>query len=50
MGVGGSSATAFTAAEIAMAESSGSQYSTMHNTNGTTDRGLGGIGSLYYPD
>ena len=36
---GGSRAAAFTAAEIAMAESSGRQYASLVNTNGTTDRG-----------
>ena len=44
---GGSRAAAFTAAEIAMAESSGEQYATMHNTNGTTDRGFWQINSIH---
>ena len=44
---GGSSAAAFTAAEIAMAESSGRQYATLYNTNGTTDRGYWQINSVH---
>jgi hypothetical protein len=44
---GGSRSAAFTAAEIAMAESSGQQYATMHNTNGTTDRGYFQINSIW---
>ena len=36
---GGSRSAAFTAAEIAMAESSGRQYASLVNTIGTTDRG-----------
>jgi hypothetical protein len=44
---GGSRTAAFTAAEIAMAESSGQQYATMHNTNGTTDRGFWQINSVH---
>jgi hypothetical protein len=44
---GGSPGAAFTAAEIAMAESSGQQYATMHNTNGTTDRGYFQINSIW---
>jgi hypothetical protein len=38
---GGSRAAAFTAAEIAMAESSGRQYASLVNANGTTDRATG---------
>jgi hypothetical protein len=45
--VGGSSAAAFTAAEIAMAESSGRQYASLYNTNGTTDRGYWQINSVH---
>lgn len=44
---GGSPAAAFTAAEIAMAESSGQQYSTDHNTDGSTDRGYWQINSTH---
>jgi len=44
---GGSRAAAFTAAEIAMAESSGQQYATMHNTDGSTDRGYFQINSVH---
>ena len=44
---GGSSAEAFTAAEIAMAESSGRQYASLDNTNGTTDRGYWQINSVH---
>jgi hypothetical protein len=44
---GGSSAAAFTAAEIAMAESSGRQYASLYNTNGTTDRGYWQINSVH---
>ena len=44
---GGSSGTAFTAAEIAMAESSGRQYASLDNTNGTTDRGYWQINSVH---
>jgi hypothetical protein len=36
---GGNPGAAFTAAEIAMAESGGREYATDRNTNGTTDRG-----------
>ena len=46
---GGSSAAAFTAAEIAMAESSGRQYASLNNTNGTTDRGYWQINSIHGP-
>jgi hypothetical protein len=45
--VGGSRAAAFTAAEIAMAESSGQQYATLVNTDGTTDRGYWQINSSH---
>ena len=45
--VGGSHATAFTAAKIAMAESSGRQSATMHNTDGSTDRGYWQINSVH---
>ena len=44
---GGAPSTAQMAASIAMAESSGQQYSTMHNTNGSTDRGLWQINSTW---
>ena len=44
---GGSRAAAFTAAEIAMAESSGRQYASLVNTNGTTDRGFWQINSSH---
>ena len=44
---GGSPAAAFTAAEIAMAESSGRQYASLYNTNGTTDRGFFQINSVH---
>jgi hypothetical protein len=44
---GGSRAAAFTAAEIAMAESSGQQSATNWNTNGTVDRGLWQINSIW---
>ena len=44
---GGSPGTAFMAAEIATAESSGQQYSTNHNTNGTVDRGYFQINSTW---
>lgn len=42
---GGSSSTAFTAAEIAMAESSGNKMATDHDSNGSTDYGLWEINS-----
>lgn len=42
---GGSSSTAFEAAEIARAESSGEQYATDHNTNGSVDYGYWQIDS-----
>ena len=44
---GGSPAAAFTAAEIAQAESSGRQYASLYNTNGTTDRGYWQINSVH---
>jgi hypothetical protein len=44
---GGSSSEAFMAAEIAMAESSGDQYDTNKNTNGTVDRGYWQINSVH---
>ena len=47
MAAGGSPAQAETAASVAMAESGGDQYSTEHNTNGTTDRGYWQINSVH---
>ena len=44
---GGSPGAAFTAAEIAQAESSGRQYATNQNGNGTTDRGYWQINSTW---
>lgn len=50
---GGSPSAAFTAAEIARAESSGQQYATDADSNGTVDRGywqvnsINGAGSTY---
>jgi hypothetical protein len=44
---GGSRSAAFLAAEIAMAESSGRQYASLYNTNGTTDRGYFQINSVH---
>jgi hypothetical protein len=44
---GGSRSAAFTAAEIAMAESSGQQYASLVNANGTTDRGYWQINSSH---
>jgi hypothetical protein len=44
---GGSRSAAFMAAEIAMAESSGRQYASLVNTNGTTDRGYWQINSSH---
>jgi lysozyme-like protein len=44
---GGSPRAAFLAAEIAMAESSGRQYASLFNTNGTTDRGYWQINSIH---
>ena len=45
--VGGSAGAAFTAAEIAEAESSGQQYATNGNSNGTVDRGYWQINSSH---
>jgi hypothetical protein len=45
--VGGSRSAAFMAAEIAQAESSGRQYASLYNTNGTTDRGYWQINSVH---
>jgi hypothetical protein len=47
---GGAPSEAFTAAEVAMAESSGQQYATDDNTNGTTDRGYWQINSTWGPE
>ena len=44
---GGSPAAAFTAAEVAMAESSGQPGASNSNSNGTTDRGLWQINSIW---
>jgi hypothetical protein len=44
---GGSPGAAFLAAEIAMAESSGRQYASLVNANGTTDRGYWQINSSH---
>jgi Lysozyme like domain len=44
---GGSRSAAFTAAEVAMAESGGRQYASLDNTNGTTDRGYWQINSVH---
>lgn len=44
---GGSASAAFTAAEIAEAESSGQQYGTNHNSNETVDRGYWQINSSH---
>jgi hypothetical protein len=44
---GGRPSAAFLAAEIAMAESSGRQYASLYNTNGTTDRGYWQINSVH---
>ena len=44
---GGSSGTAFTAAEIARAESSGRQYASDANSNGTVDRGYWQVNSIH---
>jgi Lysozyme like domain len=46
---GGSPAAAFTAAEIATAESSGRQYATLYDGNGTVDRGYFQINSIWGP-
>jgi Lysozyme like domain len=44
---GGSRGAAFTAAEIAMAESSGRQYAANSNSNGTVDRGYWQVNSIW---
>ena len=44
---GGSPGAAFTAAKIAQAESSGRQYATNQNGNGTVDRGYWQINSIW---
>jgi len=44
---GGSPAAAATAASVAMAESGGRQYASLHNANGTTDRGYFQINSVH---
>ncbi len=44
---GGSSGTAFMAAEIARAESGGQQYSTDNDGNGTVDRGYWQVNSIH---
>jgi lysozyme-like protein len=44
---GGSPGTAFTAAEIARAESAGQQYATDNNSNGSTDRGYWQVNSIW---
>jgi Lysozyme like domain len=44
---GGSRSAAFTAAEIAMAESGGRQYAALLNTDGTTDRGYWQVNSIH---
>lgn len=44
---GGSASTAFMAAEIAMAESNGDQYSTDYDSDGTVDRGYWQINSVH---
>ena len=44
---GGSPGAAFMAAEIAQAESSGQQYATNYNSNGTVDRGYWQINSSH---
>src|SRR5690242_6155142 len=44
---GGSSGAAFTAAEIAKAESSGRQYAANYNSNGTVDRGYWQVNSIW---
>jgi Lysozyme like domain/LysM domain len=43
---GGAPAEAFTAAEVALAESSGEQYATDHDGNGTTDEGYWQINTV----
>jgi hypothetical protein len=44
---GGSPGAAFTAAEIAKAESSGQQYATLADGNGTVDRGYWQVNSIH---
>ena len=44
---GGSSGAAFTAAEIAEAESGGRQYAANWNSNGTVDRGYWQVNSIW---
>ena len=44
---GGSPSAAFTAAEVAMAESSGNTNASNYNTNGTVDRGAWQINSIW---
>ena len=44
---GGSSGTAFMAAEIARAESGGQQYATDNDGNGTVDRGYWQVNSIH---
>jgi len=44
---GGSPGAAFTAAEVATAESSGQQYSTDNDSNGSTDRGYWQINTIW---
>lgn len=44
---GGSPSAAFTAAEVARAESGGRQYATDNNSNGSTDRGYWQINSTW---
>jgi hypothetical protein len=46
---GGSSSAAFTAAEVARAESSGEQYATDDDGNGTEDFGYWQINTVNYP-
>ena len=46
---GGAQGEAFTAAEIAMAESGGQQYATGHDSDGTVDRGYFQVNSSWGP-
>lgn len=46
---GGPPSAAFTAAEVAMAESSGRQYAVNQNTNGSTDEGYWQINNQAWP-
>lgn len=46
---GGSPSAAFTAAEVARAESGGRQYATNSNTNGSTDMGYWQINNYAHP-